>query len=89
MPGPTRGAFATTSTRCHGADTLADGGSSNLAFGERPLAFSDAVRPITTTPLLVNQQFVGLIERHGGTIRVASQPGRTTFTVLLPQSSAL
>ena len=31
------------------------------AFGERPLAFSDAVRPITTTPLLVNQQFVGLV----------------------------
>jgi two-component system sensor histidine kinase BaeS len=29
-----------------------------------------------------------IIERHGGTIRVTSQPGRTTFTVLLPQSSA-
>jgi signal transduction histidine kinase len=31
------------------------------AFGERPLAFSDAVRPITTTPLLVEQRFVGLV----------------------------
>ena len=31
------------------------------ALGERPLAFTDAVRPITTTPLLVNQQFVGLV----------------------------
>jgi two-component system, OmpR family, sensor kinase len=31
------------------------------AFGERPLAFSDAVRPITTTPLLVDHQFVGLV----------------------------
>ena len=30
-----------------------------------------------------------IIERHGGTIRVSSQPGRTTFTVLLPQSSAI
>ena len=30
-----------------------------------------------------------IIERHGGTIRVTSQPGRTTFTVLLPQSSAV
>ena len=30
-----------------------------------------------------------IIERHGGTIRVTSQPGRTTFTVLLPQSSAI
>ena len=27
-----------------------------------------------------------IIERHGGTIRVTSQPGRTTFTILLPQS---
>ena len=31
------------------------------AFGERPLEFSDAVRPITTTPLLVDEQFVGLV----------------------------
>src|SRR5688500_7429938 len=31
------------------------------AFGERPLEFSDAVRPITTTPVLVDQQFVGLV----------------------------
>jgi len=31
------------------------------AFGERPLAFTDAVRPITTTPLLVNRQFAGLV----------------------------
>ena len=31
------------------------------ALGERPLAFSDAVRPITTTPLLVDQQFAGLV----------------------------
>jgi len=30
-----------------------------------------------------------IIERHGGTIRVTSQPGRTTFTVLLPQSCAI
>jgi signal transduction histidine kinase len=31
------------------------------AFGERPLEFSDAVRPVTTTPLLVGEQFVGLV----------------------------
>src|SRR5687767_5247096 len=31
------------------------------AFGERRLEFSDAVRPITTTPLLVDDQFVGLV----------------------------
>ena len=31
------------------------------AFGERPLQLSDAVRPITTTPLLVDHQFVGLV----------------------------
>ena len=30
-----------------------------------------------------------IIERHGGTIRVTSQPGQTTFTVLLPQSSGI
>ena len=28
-----------------------------------------------------------IIERHGGTISVTSQPGRTTFTILLPQLS--
>src|SRR5918993_4395222 len=28
-----------------------------------------------------------VVERHGGTIRVASQPGHTTFTVVLPQSA--
>ena len=31
------------------------------AFGERPLQFSDAVRPVTTTPLLVGERFVGLV----------------------------
>jgi two-component system, OmpR family, sensor kinase len=31
------------------------------AFGERPLQFSDAVRPITTTPVLVDKQLVGLV----------------------------
>jgi signal transduction histidine kinase len=29
-----------------------------------------------------------IVERHGGTISVTSQPGATTFTVVLPQSSA-
>jgi two-component system, OmpR family, sensor kinase len=29
-----------------------------------------------------------IVERHGGTIRVTSQPGHTTFTVVLPQSAA-
>ena len=29
-----------------------------------------------------------IVERHGGTIRVTSQPGQTTFTVVLPQSAA-
>jgi two-component system, OmpR family, sensor kinase len=28
-----------------------------------------------------------IVERHGGTIRVTSQPGDTTFTVTLPQSA--
>jgi signal transduction histidine kinase len=28
-----------------------------------------------------------IVERHGGTIRVASQPGQTTFTIVLPQRS--
>jgi signal transduction histidine kinase len=28
-----------------------------------------------------------IVERHGGTIRVTSQPGHTTFTVVLPQSA--
>ena len=30
-----------------------------------------------------------IVERHGGSIRVTSQPGRTTFTILLPQSAAV
>jgi signal transduction histidine kinase len=30
-----------------------------------------------------------IIERHGGTIRVTSQPGATTFTIVLPQASAI
>ena len=29
-----------------------------------------------------------IVQRHGGTIRVSSQPGNTTFTVALPQSPA-
>ena len=28
-----------------------------------------------------------IVERHGGTIRVTSEPGQTTFTVVLPQSA--
>ena len=31
------------------------------AFGERRLALTDAVRPITTVPLLVDRQFAGLV----------------------------
>ena len=31
------------------------------AFGERPIVFTDAIRPVTTTPLLVDQQFAGLV----------------------------
>jgi two-component system sensor histidine kinase BaeS len=31
------------------------------AFGERPLAISDAVRPVTTAPVLVDRQFAGLV----------------------------
>jgi two-component system OmpR family sensor kinase len=27
-----------------------------------------------------------VVERHGGTISVTSQPGHTTFTVVLPQT---
>jgi signal transduction histidine kinase len=30
-----------------------------------------------------------IVERHGGVIRVTSDPGRTTFTILLPQSAAV
>ena len=29
-----------------------------------------------------------IVKRHGGTIRVTSQPGHTTFTIVLPQSAA-
>jgi two-component system OmpR family sensor kinase len=31
------------------------------ALGERPLQFSDAVRPITTTPVVVGREFVGVV----------------------------
>lgn len=31
------------------------------ALGERPLQFSDAVRPITTTPIVVGRQFAGVV----------------------------
>jgi nitrogen-specific signal transduction histidine kinase len=30
-----------------------------------------------------------IFEHHGGTIGETSQPGRTTFTILLPQSSPM
>jgi two-component system, OmpR family, sensor kinase len=31
------------------------------AFGERPLQLSDAIRPISTTPLFIDDRFVGLV----------------------------
>ena len=52
-----RGIFSSTSDQVPESIRL----TAMSAFGERPLAFTDAVRPITTTPLLVDQQFVGLV----------------------------
>jgi Adenylate and Guanylate cyclase catalytic domain len=49
-------------------------------------ALGEAVDPEVVRALLARyfEQMKAIVERHGGTVRAASVPGRTGFTIALP-----
>jgi signal transduction histidine kinase len=93
---PTGGTITLRATQADGMATLSvsDTGG-GIAAEHLPHVFErfykvDAARAAESTGSGLGLSITkAIVERHGGTIRVTSQPGRTTFTVLLPQSSAM
>jgi two-component system sensor histidine kinase BaeS len=92
---PTGGTITLSATQADGMATLsvADSGG-GIAPEHLPHVFErfykvDAARAAESTGSGLGLSITkAIIERHGGTIRVTSQPGRTIFTIRLPQSSA-
>lgn len=90
---PSGGTITLTATQKDGVATLSvsDSGS-GIAPEHLPHVFErfykvDASRAAETTGSGLGLSITkAIIERHGGTIGVASQPGRTTFTIQLPQA---
>jgi signal transduction histidine kinase len=92
---PAGGTVTLRATQAEGVATLSvsDTGG-GIAPEHLPLVFErfykvDAARAADSTGSGLGLSITkAIVERHGGTIRVASQPGQTTFTVVLPQSAA-
>ena len=90
---PPGGTITLRATQSDGAATLSvsDTGA-GIAAEHLPHVFErfykvDAARAAESTGSGLGLSITkAVVERHGGTIRVASQPGQTTFTILLPQS---
>ena len=91
---PSGGTVTLRATQGDGAATLSvsDTGG-GIAPEHLPLVFErfykvDAARAADSTGSGLGLSITkAIIERHGGTISVVSQPGQTTFIVVLPQSS--
>ena len=91
---PSGGTITLSATKTNGmaALSISDTGS-GIAPEHLPHVFerfykADAARAAESTGSGLGLSITkAIIERHSGTIRVTSQSGRTTFTILLPQSS--
>jgi two-component system OmpR family sensor kinase len=92
---PPGGTITLTATQADGAATLSvsDTGA-GIAPEHLPHVFERFYKVDTARAAESTGSGLGLsiskaiVERHGGTIRVTSRPGQTTFTVVLPQSAA-
>jgi signal transduction histidine kinase len=91
---PSGGTITLRATQADGAATLSVSDSGGgIAPEHLPHVFErfykvEAARAAESTGSGLGLSITkAIVERHGGTIRVTSQAGRTTFTVLLPQSS--
>jgi signal transduction histidine kinase len=91
---PAGGTITLSAAQAEGAATLSvsDTGA-GIAAEHLPHVFErfykvDASRAAESTGSGLGLSITkAIVERHGGTIRVASQPGQTTFTVVLPQAA--
>lgn len=93
---PSGGTIALSASQADGIATLSVSDSGGgIAPEHLPHVFErfykvDAARAAESTGSGLGLSITkAIIARHGGTIHVTSQPGRTTFTVLLPQSPAI
>ena len=92
---PSGGTITLTATQADGMDILSvtDSGA-GIAPEHLPHVFErfykvDAARAAESAGSGLGLSITkAIVERHGGTIGVTSEPGRTTFTIVLPQSSA-
>jgi signal transduction histidine kinase len=93
---PTGGTITLSATQADGVATLSvsDSGA-GIAPEHLPHVFERFYKADTSRAAESAGSGLGLsitkaiVERHGGTIRVSSEPGRTTFTIVLPQSTAV
>jgi two-component system OmpR family sensor kinase len=91
---PAGGTITLSATQADGVTTLSvsDTGA-GIAPAHLPHVFERFYKADTARAAESTGSGLGLsitkavVERHGGTIRVTSQPGRTAFTIVLPQSA--
>jgi two-component system OmpR family sensor kinase len=93
---PSGGTITLKATHADGAATLSVSDSGGgIAPEHLPHVFErfykvDASRAAESTGSGLGLSITkAIIERHGGTINVTSEPGRTTFAIVLPQSSSV